>query len=88
MGLLDSVLGSVVDIPQQAKDKIQSALDKFAEELKCSHKDLFIMIKPSDEEFNFKCYLYCRVNGKMEIVKNENGKDREVSIEEILNAEE
>ena len=72
------MLGNLFDKEAIVSGTIQSTLENVAEELKCSHNDLFIMIKPYDEDFNFKCYIYS-------IVKGANPKlVREIPLSEIL----
>ncbi len=78
MNMISSVLGSLMNKEQAIQDTIQDALEKVAAELNCSYKDLFLMIRPIDSEFNHS-YFVCKYN--------ENGmpvKVREISIKEIL----
>jgi hypothetical protein len=79
--MLQNLLGGLVDKEQITYDTIQSTLEDVAEELGCSHKDFFIMIKPVDDEFNMKFHIY----------KAENGSApkhvREITLKEILSNE-
>jgi hypothetical protein len=47
-----------------------------SEELECSEKELFIMIKPCNEDFDFKCYVY-KLDPNPKAI-------REISLKEIL----
>ncbi len=75
--MFGDLLGSIIDKEKMVYDTIQEALENLTEELQCSHSDLFIMIKPYNEELDFKCYVYKIESGKNKIV-------REISIKEIL----
>jgi hypothetical protein len=52
MNMFSGLLGGMVDTEKITFDTIQSALEDVAEELGCSHKELFIKIAASDEEFS------------------------------------
>ncbi len=56
--MLGNILGNIFDKEKMVKDMIQSTLEDVAEELGCKHDELFIMIKPTTAEFDFKCYIY------------------------------
>jgi hypothetical protein len=56
--MLGNLLGSLIDKEQITHDTIQTTLEKLSEELNCTHKDLFIMIKPVDETFTMKFWVY------------------------------
>ena len=78
MNMLAGMLGGLLDKEQMIYDTIQTALENVAEELKCSEKDFFIMIRPSNEDFDFKLFI-CKYD--------ENGnprKVREMQLKEIL----
>lgn len=77
MGLLDGLF----DKEQMTRDTIQGALENVAEELNCNHKDLFFMIKPVNEEFDFKVYIYQTNGAAPKMV-------REIPLKEILEIEE
>ena len=47
MSMLGSLLGGMVDTEKITFDTIQGALEDVAEELGCSHKELFIKISAS-----------------------------------------
>lgn len=61
--MLGNLLGGLIDTKQITHDTIQSTLERLSEELNCTHKDLFIMIKPVDETFTMKFYVY-KLEGK------------------------
>jgi hypothetical protein len=61
--MLGNLLGGLIDTKQITHDTIQTTLERLSEELDCTHKDLFIMIKPVDETFTMKFYVY-KLEGK------------------------
>lgn len=71
------ILGNLFDKEQLVKDTIQSTLENVAQELQCSYKELFIMIKPKNEEFDFDCYIYKIVDANPKII-------RKIPLKEIL----
>lgn len=81
MNMFSQMMGALVDKEQSAKDTIQDALENIAIELNCSHKDYFVMIKPINEEFEMKFYIY-----KLD-EKGIPKQVREISLKEILNPE-
>ena len=80
MGLLDSLMGGLVDTEKITHDTIQGTLEDVAEELGCTHKDFFVMIKPCDETFTMRFYIYRTDSGKPTLV-------REITLKEILNTD-
>lgn len=80
MNMFAGLMGSFVDKEKLTHDTIQTALEDVAEELGCSHKDFFIMIKPMDETFNMKFYIY-KLEGAPKLI-------REITLKEILSIEE
>jgi len=50
--MLGSLLGGMAYTEKITFDTIQGALEDVAEELGCSHKELFIKISASDEDFS------------------------------------
>jgi len=52
MNMLAGLMGGLVDKEQITRDTIQSTLENVAEELGCSHKELFIKIATDGEDFN------------------------------------
>ena len=78
MNMLAGMLGGLIDKEQMIYDTIQTSLENVSEELGCTEKDFFIMIRPSDDEYNFKLFI-CKYD--------ENGnprKVREMLLKEIL----
>lgn len=71
------ILGNLFDKEQIVKDTIQSTLENVAQELECSYKELFIMIKPKNEEFDFDCYIYKIIDANPKII-------RKIPLKEIL----
>jgi hypothetical protein len=61
--MLGNLLGGLIDTKQITHDTIQTTLERLSEELDCTHKDLFIMIKPVDETFTMKFWVY-KLEGK------------------------
>jgi hypothetical protein len=59
-------------------DTIQEALENIAEELGCSFKDVYIVIKPINETFTMKFYIYKTENNVQKFI-------REITLTEILN---
>jgi hypothetical protein len=71
------ILGNLFDKEQLVKDTIQSTLENVAQELECSYKELFIMIMPKNEEFDFDCYIYKIIDANPKII-------RKIPLKEIL----
>lgn len=71
------ILGNLFDKEQLVKDTIQSTLENVAQELECSHKELFIMIMPKNEDFDFDCYIYKIIDANPKII-------RKIPLKEIL----
>jgi uncharacterized FlaG/YvyC family protein len=71
------ILGNLFDKEQLVKDTIQSTLENMAQELECSYKELFIMIMPKNEEFDFDCYIYKIIDANPKII-------RKIPLKEIL----
>jgi hypothetical protein len=73
------MLGSLFDTEKIVRDTIQTALENVAEELQCSHNELFIMIKPINAEFDMKFYVY-KIEQSPKLI-------REIALSEILGGE-
>lgn len=72
------MLGGLFNTEKIVSDTIQSSLEEIAIELQCSYKDLFVMIKPINEKFEMKFYIY-------KIIDSSPPKFiREISLKEIL----
>jgi len=74
--MLGNLLGNLFDKEEIVRATIQKTLINVSEELKCNEKELFIMIKPFNEDFDFKCYIY-KIEQSPKLV-------REISLKEIL----
>jgi hypothetical protein len=72
-----NLLGGLFDKEGMVKATIETCLENIAEELECKATELFIMIKPTDEEFNFKCWVYKMVEGNPKVI-------RQITLKEIL----
>lgn len=87
--MFSNLLGSFFDKEKIVRETIQEALGNVLEELNkekstedaYNHNNIFIMIKPFNEEFDFKCYIYLVVNGSAPKLV------REISLSEILGGE-
>ncbi len=78
MNMFSDLMGGLVDKEQITYDTIQTTLEDVAEELGCNYKDFFIMIKPTNDDFNMKFFIYKLENGVPKMV-------REITLKEILN---
>jgi len=74
--MLGNMLGGFIDTEGIVRDTIQQALENVAQELKCSHSELFIMIKPINEEFDMRFYVY-KIEKSPVLI-------REITLKEIL----
>jgi hypothetical protein len=77
--MFGNLLGGLIDTEQIVHDTIQSTLENVAEELNCTHKELFIMIKPIDESFTMKFYIY-KIEQSPKLI-------REITLKEILGSD-
>lgn len=78
MSFFDNLLGGLVDKEKITHDTIQSTLEDIAEEIQCPWSDLFVMIKPIDESFTMKFFIYHQEKSKAPKFI------REISLKEIL----
>ena len=78
--MFGDLLGGLIDKEQITHDTIQETLEKISIELQCSYKDFFVMIKPTDETYTMKFYVYKMENNVPKIV-------REISLKEVLGIE-
>jgi galactitol-specific phosphotransferase system IIB component len=76
--MLENLLGNLFDKEQITHDTIQECLENLAQEMDCKCEDFFVMIKPTDNEFNMKFYVYKLENKAPKMV-------REITLKEILN---
>ena len=74
--MFGDLLGGLIDKERITHDTIQSTLEDVAEELGCNHNELFIMIKPIDETFTMKFYIY-KIENTPKMI-------REITLKEIL----
>jgi hypothetical protein len=77
------IFGNLFDKEGMVSGTIENCLENLSEELGCKKSELFIMIKPTKDEFddentNFKNWVYQMIDGKPKLV-------REISLTEILN---
>lgn len=82
MNMLAGLMGSFVKKEQMTYDTIQETLENVAEELNCTYKDFFIMIRPIDENGNFILYV-CKYDEK-----GNPEKVREITLKEVFSIEE
>ena len=75
--MLGDLLKGFVDVEGQTRETIQKTLIKVAKELNCSYKDFTIMIKPINDNFDMKFYIFNISQGSPKLV-------REISLSEIL----
>ena len=78
MNILGDLLGGLVDKERITHDTIQTTLENIAEENQCSYNEMFVMIKPVDESFNMKFFIYHQPQGSAPKFV------REISLKEIL----
>lgn len=79
MNMFGNLLGGLVDKEKITHDTIQGTLQDVSEELNCSYKDFFIMIKPKNEKFEMRFDIFH--------IKEKEGKPtfiREITLKEIL----
>jgi len=55
---LGELLGGMIDKEGIVRGQLQTSFEQIAEENGLTFKDLFYMIKPINEEFDFKCFVY------------------------------
>lgn len=75
-----NLMGGLVDKEKITHETIQNTLENVAEELQCSFSELFIMIKPINEDFDMKFYIYKIIDGVPNPI-------REISLKEVLGGE-
>lgn len=75
-----SIFGGLFDKEKMVRDTITGCLEELAIELGCSFNELFIMIKPTNDSYEFKCWVYKIEDGKTKLV-------REITLKEILGDE-
>lgn len=76
--MFGNLLSGLVDTEKITHDTIQSTLQDVAEELGCNWNDFAIHIKPKNEKFEMKFYIFKQIQGQRpEFV-------REITLKEIL----
>ena len=87
--MFDKLLKTVFNKEEAVKETIQSALSSVAKETRAKHGRFFIAIKPSDDSFNFDCFIY-KVPEHVEKPKGIADYQfvRKISLDEILNGKE
>lgn len=84
MGILDGLMGGMIDKVQITNDYIKDALSLAAIEFKLDRKELMFFIKPTNDEFDFKIYII-----HWDTEKNIPKKFlREITVKEIVDSEE
>ena len=78
--MFGSLLGGLIDKEKITHDTIQETLQSVSEELGCNYNELFIMIKPVNETFTMKFWIYKLVNGSPKLI-------REIPLSEVLGVE-
>jgi hypothetical protein len=78
--MFGNLLSGLVDTAQITHDTIQKTLKKVSVELECSHSELFIMIKPVNETFTMKFYIYKLEKSGPKLI-------REIPLSEVLGDE-
>jgi len=79
--MFGNLMKGLVDTEKITHDTIQNALENVAEELGCKHTDFFIMIKPVNETYTMKFWIYKLEEGKAPKLV------REITLKEILNTD-
>ena len=74
------MLKGLIDSEGIVYETIQDTLEKLSAELSVDFNHLFVMIKPTDENFEHKYFVYRLDSGKPEFV-------REITLKEILGSE-
>ncbi len=77
-GSLGKMIGGIMDVKGQVSSVIQKFLKKVASENKLKFDELFVMIKPKDENFALRFFVYKITQGSSPTLL------REVTLDEIL----
>jgi len=75
--MLGKIVGAFIDKEKEIGTVIINTLDNLSEELDADFKDFFVTIQPIDDDFNFKMYVYHKVNNVPKFV-------REITLKEIV----
>lgn len=79
--MFGSLMSGLVNTEKITHDTIQGTLEDVAEELGCAYTDFFIMIKPVNETYTMKFWIYKLEQGKAPQLV------REITLKEILNTD-
>lgn len=77
--MFGDLVKGLFDSESAISETIKNTLTNLSKELQCKHTDLFVMIKPTNEQMDFKFWVYKTVQGRPELV-------REISLKEILDS--
>ena len=76
---LGSMLGSLFNAEESVRNTIINTLENLSEELnEPDFKNFSVTIQPINEDFEFACLVYHRVNGQSKFI-------REIPLKEIVN---
>lgn len=74
--MLGELLGGLVDKEKATRETIKGSFEDFSVELAVEHHEMFITIKPTNNQFEFVIHLYKIEDGKPKVI-------REVPLKEI-----
>ena len=74
--MLNNIIGGLIDKEKATRTTIENSLEDLSEELGVDFSQLFVIIKPINENYQFALHLYKYDNGKPIFV-------REVPLKEI-----
>lgn len=75
--MFEGLFGGLIDKEKAIKTTITDVLSDCSEELGVGYKDLFVIIRPVDDKFDFKFHLYRQDSGKPVFV-------REITVKEVV----
>jgi hypothetical protein len=67
--MLEGLLGGLVDKEKATRETIRDSFEDFQEELNVPFTDMFIILKPTTEKFDFVVHLYKMEDGKPKAVR-------------------
>ena len=79
--MLGNILGKIVDTEGIVYDTIKGTLENLCNELDCGFDELFVMIKPNNEDCDHKYFVYKLENKVPKFI-------REITLKEILSSSE
>jgi len=79
--MFGNLMSGLVNTEKITHDTIQNTLEDLAEELGCNYTDFWIMIKPVNETYTMKFWVYKQEQGKAPVFV------REITLKEILNTD-